>query len=231
MMLLPIILSLVVFGQNRAPIQSDATPPPFAAPPPVSPQLFPKPFLDPPVASTTVIEKTTTLIVAGSRGSAFRETEFLVMREKDGTISWSFIDPIGRTTEGVDPEGEVKAAGTIGGDSKLLTGAFRAMLGEITEKKSPKIGKDQRIPADFSLILINSEGVKTCELWSIKQRMRLVHGGELKDIFSEVRKKVFGKGYTMPDLLLVGKDPYLGEPNVSLHFGPPNQLPPPPEKK
>jgi hypothetical protein len=61
--------------------------------------------------------------------------------------------------------------------------------------------------------------------------MRLVHGGELKDIFSEVRKKVFGKGYTMPDLLLVGKDPYLGEPNVSLHFGPPNQLPPPPEKK
>lgn len=228
-MLLPIVLSLVIFGQNRAPAQPGAAPPPFAVPPSVSPQPFPKPFLDPPVASVTLIEKTTTLIVVGSRGSDARATEYLVMREKDGTISWSFIDRIGYTREGIDPEGVVEANGTIDGDSKLLTGAFRAMLGEITEKKPPKRDKGQRVPADFSLILVNSEGVKTCELWSLKQRMRLVHGGELKDLFGEVRKKVFGVGYLMPDLLLVGKDPYLGEPKVPLQYGPPNQLPPLPK--
>jgi hypothetical protein len=213
-MLLPMVLSIVIIGQTPASTPSGA--------------------FTPPATSNAEKENTTTLIVVASTGGDPGETEFLVMRAAGGTISWSFICPRGFTKEGVDPEGEAEETGTIAGDSKLLTGAFRAMLGEITEKKQPKRAKTQRVPADFSLILIDSAGVKTCQLLSTKQRMRLVHGDDLKAVFSEVRKKVFGVGYLMPDLLQVGTNPDLGEPKVPVQGGPnwrAPQLPPSPSGK
>lgn len=211
-MLLPIVLATVIIGQPSASTQSGT-------------------FAPPVIPFTNEKENTTTLIVVASRGGDPGGTEFLVMRAAGGTISWSFICPIGFTKEGIDPEGEAEATGAIIGNSSLLTGAFRAMRGEITEKKQPARDKDQRVPADFSLILLDSTGVKTCQLWSTKQRMRLVHGDDLKAVFSEVRMKVFGVGYLMPDLLQVGKNPNLAEPRVPVQGGPAPQLPPSPGKK
>lgn len=211
-MLLPFFLATVIIGQPTASTHSGA-------------------FTPPVIPFTTEKENATTLIVVASRGGDPGGTEFLVMRAAGGKISWSFICPIGFTKEGIDPEGEAEANGVILGDSSLLTGAFRAMRGEITERKQPARDKAQRIPADFSLILLESTGVKTCQLWSTKQRMRLVHGDDLKAVFSEVRKKVFGVGYLMPDLLQVGTNPNLAEPKVPVQGGPAPQLPPSPKRK
>jgi len=168
-----------------------------------------------------------TLIVVASAGGDPGENEFLVMRATGDTISWSFICEKGFTDKGVDPEGKVEEKGTIGGNPRLLRKAFRSTLGEITETKQPQRKKNQRVPYTFSLILIDSTGVKTCQLWSGKQQRQLVHGDDLKAVFGEVRKKVFGVGYMMPDLLQVGTNPALGEPKVPVQGGPNWQTPQP----
>ena len=109
--------------------------------------------------------------------------------------------------------------GTVSGNAKLLKSAYRTTLGEITEAARPQRGKQQRVPRYFSLIFIDSAGAKTCQLWSGEQQRRLVDGDDLKAVFSEVRTKVFGVGYMMPDLLQVGRNPYLAEPRIPMPEG------------
>ncbi|MCE9545514.1 MAG: hypothetical protein K8T25_08350 [Planctomycetia bacterium] len=178
---------------------------------------------------------TATLIVVASDRSDSGNNEFLVMRAAGDTISWAFICAKGFTAIGIDPEGTTEEKGTTGGNSNQLRRAFHATLGEITGAAQPQRGKKQRGPCYFSLILIDSTGVRTCQLWSGKQQRRLVHGDDLKAVFSEVRKKVFGLGYMMPDLLQVGMNPDLGEPNVPAQGGQnwqtPKPIPPPGRKE
>jgi hypothetical protein len=176
---------------------------------------------------------TATLIVVASGRSEEGANEFLVLEAAGNTVSWSFIEAKGFTENGVDPEGVVVQKGTVRGDAKLLKSAYRSTLGEITDAAPPQRRKQptfrrkqQRIPRYFSLIFIDSAGVKTCQLWSGEQQRRLVDGDDLKAVFSEVRKKVFGVGYMMPDLLQVGRNPDLAEPRVHIVEG---EAPPPPE--
>jgi hypothetical protein len=180
-----------------------------------------------PVETSNVKDENATLIIVASDRSDYGNNEFLVLRAAGDTISWSFIYANGVTERGVNPEGRVEDKGTVPGNSKLLRNAFRATLGEITYTAPPKREKNQRNPCYFSLILIDSIGVKTCQLWSGKQQRQLVHGDDLKSVFGEVRKKVFGVGYMMSDLLQVGTNPDLSEPMVPMQSGPNWQTPQP----
>lgn len=165
----------------------------------------------------------TTLIVVAHAGRS--GSEFLVMRARDDSISWQFIEGKGYTEGGVDPEGEVTKSGVVPGDAKALKEAFKATLGEITDKERPK-GPDQRVPARFSLILIDSSGVKTCELVSKAQRVRLVSAIGTKEAFAAAKKKVpFSIRIMMADLLHVETNPFLADPVIPRKDGPGSERP------
>lgn len=166
------------------------------------------------------LEESATLIVVASDGNETGTHEFLVLRATRDIVSWKFMEAKGGTKKGLDPEGETLQEGTVRGNSKMLTSAFRATLGEIIDTKQPPLGNQQRVPCNVSIILIDSAGVRTSQLWSGNQRRRLVDGEELKAVFSEVRKKVFGRAIKMPDLLRVGMDPNLAEPKIPVQNGP-----------
>jgi hypothetical protein len=173
----------------------------------------------------------TALVVVSSSGGETDENEFLVMRATGNAILWSYIRPEGFTENGVNPVGKIEETGTAAGNAELLKKAFNATLGEITDKTQPPRKETQRIPRRFSLLLIDESGVKTCQLWSGKQRRRLVHGEELKALFSDVRKLVFGLGQDMSDLLQVGINPDLAEPRIPIQYGPEWQVPKIPTEK
>ena len=177
---------------------------------------------------------TATLMIVASDGGDPGRHEFLIIQAAGDTISWSLVCPKGFTATGVDPEGAVvidkgidpedkgrAAQGTIAGNPEQLRKAFRSTLGEIAEAKPPKRGKNVKVPADFSLILMDSAGVRTCQLWSGKQQKQLVFGDDLKDVFDEIRKKTWGagfSGYMTQDLIYIGGQRAMigemGEPKV-----------------
>ena len=169
-----------------------------------------------------------TLIIVASDRSNAGGNEFLVLQAAGATVSWSFIEARGFTKKGLDPEGVVVQKGTVRGDAERLKRAYRSTLGEIPDTVQPRAAKQKRTPRYFSLIFIDSAGVKTCQLWSGEQQRRLVDGEDLNAVFTEVRKKVFGVGYLMPDLLQVGRNPYLAEPRIPTAEG---ELPPEPIRK
>jgi hypothetical protein len=163
----------------------------------------------------------TTLIVVASDRTIEGENDFLVLRSSGNTISWSHICPKGFTAEGVNPEGESDAEGSVNGNASLLKRAFERTLGEIKGAVRGERDKHKRVPCSFSVVLIEGRGrkIRTCQLWSSKQQLQLVHGEELKAVFNDVRKQVFGKSYLLSDLLRVGMDPGVEETATPLKSG------------
>jgi hypothetical protein len=169
---------------------------------------------------------TVTLIVVASDRTPSGGNEFLVLRSLPAnTIAWSFVLAKGFTENGLDPEGETQASGSVQGDAEVLRTAFEKTLGtKKTPVQRPRKGK-KRTPDYFSLVLIEPTRVRTCQLWSVQQQKQLIFGKELKSLFSDVRKNVFGTAYSMPDLLRVGMDRDVSDPEVPTPGGP---LGPPP---
>ena len=157
--------------------------------------------------------KNATLIVVASDRSNSGDNEFLALEASGKSIDWKFMTARGHVARGVDPEGEVEAQGKAAGDATMLRAAFERTLGVLKEGDSHEFpDNDKRNPRYFSLMLLQGSHVKTCQLWSKKQHMILVQGNELKEVFSLIRKQVFGRAYSMPDLWDIGSNPELNDP-------------------
>ena len=167
-----------------------------------------------PIKAESPKEDVTLMIIATSNANY----EFLVLQASHDLISWSFYrDDRSKNEKGeFDSKYTQSREGKVAGKAERLTAAFSKVLN--LEKQIPKSPQnpdqsrdDYVSPYDFALILMDSTGVKACQL-SHKQQVELSHCEELKPIFDITRTKVAGdKRMMMPDLFYAGHNEYLRE--------------------
>lgn len=135
------------------------------------------------------------LIVIVSTSGTRHENEFLILTPSDGAISWCFIDASG---------GKLRE-GRIEGSETNLIRAFENAVNRKIDSGQTRHVEESRISTYYSLVLIEVTNVRVCTLSNIRQQIELVQGDELRTVFDDVRKKVWGKLYHLPDLLMVGE--------------------------
>ncbi len=178
-----------------------------------------------------------TLIIIASSNSNF---EFLTLQASNDSISWFFKrDDRYKNEEGEYTGKDIQnREGKVAGKAENLTAAFSKVMNLEKQPAAPlqiqsKFKDDWISPYDFAMVLIDSTGVKTCQLGH-KQQVLLSYCEELKPIFDIARTEVaLDKRVMMIDLLYAGRE-YLrsitkattgqrNKTNVS-------QLPPTPEE-
>lgn len=161
-------------------------------------------------------EEATLIIVAMSNDiDEHSSQEFLVLQASENSIFWSFYEAP-YYTKGLDEESLQKRKGKVHGKAERLTAAFSKV--QNFEKQTLKSSQNHEKPNDgyitpyhFTLILMDSKEVNTCQL-NHEQQVELSHCEELKPIFDIARKKIAGhKMMLMPDLLYAGYEEYLKE--------------------
>lgn len=154
-------------------------------------------------------EDATLIIIASSKSNY----EFLVLQASEDSIFWSFKrDNRSQNDKGEFYRKEIQnREGKIAGDAGKLTAAFSMVLNlEKQVQESPqsqdKPTEDYISPYDFAMLLIDSTGIKSCQL-SHKQQVELSHCEEMKPIFDVARENVVtDKRVMIQDLLYAGHE-------------------------
>jgi hypothetical protein len=152
--------------------------------------------LNVPIKAEPPKEDVTLVIIASYNSSSSSDFEFLTLRASRDLISWSFHrDNRSQNEKGEFDSKEIQSSeGKIIGEAERLTAAFSKVLNlEKQTLKSPQnkdISENDYIsPHNFALILMDSTGVKTCQL-SHKQQVELSHSEEMKPIFDIVKTSI-----------------------------------------
>ena len=152
--------------------------------------------LNVPIKAEPPKEDVTLVIIASYNSSSSSDFEFLTLRASRDLISWSFHrDNRSQNEKGEFDSKEIQSSeGKIIGEAERLTAAFSKVLNlEKQTLKSPQhevISENDYIsPYNFALILMDSTGVKTCQL-SHKQQVELSHCEEMKPIFDIVKTNI-----------------------------------------
>jgi len=168
--------------------------------------------LNVPIKAEPPKEDVTLIFIASSNFSNFSDFEFLTLRASHDLISWSYHrDNRSQNEKGEFDSKKIQSSeGKIIGEAERLTAAFSKVLNlEKQTLKSPQnkdISENDYIsPYNFALILMDSTGVKTCQL-SHKQQVELSHCEEMKPIFDIVKTNIAtaDKLMMMPDLFYAG---------------------------